>query len=187
MYLAYQGLPKIFFTANLQSYWRPFYAVVTSVPIPTISTDPRNDYVNSCQTTYDTFHLVFCDQQQTIICTFQSEEIQDCRSCFKVTSLTYPYIEFCDGTATFDQPSCLVGIKNLGIGSPAVYPENCYIEVFFVGVWEGSAVLDPPPPPGVDYKAGTVISSLRWSATADFMKQSIPQGIMLNCTNHTIP
>jgi hypothetical protein len=94
-----------------------------------------------------------------------------------------PYIEFCDGTNIFDKP-CQVGIRNLGDVAQQ-YPDNCYIEVFFVGIWEDLTI--PNPPDNIAYKGGTVISSLRWSATADFMKQSIPNGVMLNCTNHTIP
>jgi hypothetical protein len=181
-------LPVTFYSAGGHSYWRPFYAVVTSVPI--IATNPPDAYLGSCQTPYDTFKLVFCDQQQTLICTFVTDTENFCqnRTCLKVTDLNFPYIQFCDNTNPLDQPSCLVGIQNWGVlGDQVTYPENCYIEVFFVGVWEGSDVLIPSPPPAIDYKAGTVISSLRWSATADFMKQTIPPGIMLNCTNHTIP
>ena len=102
--------------------------------------------------------------------------------------MNYPYIQFCDNTNPLDQNSCLVGIQNWGVGGDqTTYPDNCYIEVFFVGVWEGPDVLQNPPPAAAIYKPGTVICSLRWSATADFMKQSIPPGVMLNCTNHTIP
>jgi hypothetical protein len=162
---------------------------VTSVPIG--STGPTDAYSLSCGSVYPTFNLVFCDNNTTVICSFEPEVHGICTSCYKVTNLNvfYRVIEFCDGT-NLDQPSCLVGIQNLGIpGPPATYPDNCYIEVFFVGVWEDpGATLDPPPPVGIAYKSGTVISSLRWSATADFMKQSFPNpGIMLNCTNHTIP
>jgi hypothetical protein len=32
MYLAYQVLPRTWNSVNTNSYWRPFYAVVTSVP-----------------------------------------------------------------------------------------------------------------------------------------------------------
>jgi hypothetical protein len=179
MYLAYQGLPRTWNTFNTQSFWRPFYAVVTSVPITSI--DPTIAYQASCDTVYRNFQLVFCDHQD-IYCTFQ-EQGPPCRNCLIAQNHLHEYIEFCDGTNNFDKP-CLVGIRNLG-DDFGQYPDNCYIEVFFVGIWEE---LPPAPAPGpIGYKGGTIISSLKWSATADFMKQSFPNGVMLNCTNHTIP
>jgi hypothetical protein len=186
MYLAFQGLPKIFFTAaRTQSYWRPFYAVTSSVPIA--STDPTNAYLASCNSVYPTFELVYCGVNNQVICTFEPDTTSSCLNCLKVTTLNYQFIDFCDSLQ--EAPSCLVGIVNRGIGSnPATYPDNCYIEVFFVGSWEDPGVALDPPSVGIAYKSGTVISSLRWSATADFMKQSLPYpGVMLNCTNHTIP
>jgi hypothetical protein len=173
MYLAYQGLPKTWYSVNVQSFWRPFYAVVTSVPITSI--DPRSAFLDSCDSVYRDFELVFCGHAD-VYCTFQTTP-NNCRNCLSAQNHQQEYIEFCDGTNNFDKP-CLVGIRNLGDAGQS-YPDNCYIEVFFVGIWE-----DPVLAAG--YKGGTVISSLRWSATADFMKQSIPTGVMLNCTNHTI-
>jgi hypothetical protein len=173
MYLAYQGLPKTWFSVNAQSFWRPFYAVVTSVP--TTSIDPTIAFLDSCQTVYTKFELVFCGHT-TVYCNFQPTN--NCSSCLAAINHLNPYIEFCDETNNFNT-SCLVGIRNMGDAS-SQYPDNCYIEVFFVGIWEDGVAP-------IGYKGGTIISSLRWSATADFMKQSNPTGVMLNCTNHTIP
>jgi hypothetical protein len=168
MYLAYQGLPPIFDPSVEQpnSQWKAFYAVVSSID------ETFTNYQNSCNTVYESFTLVACDNTPTTLCDFVPQG--QC-GCLIATHHT-ENIPFCDGNSNV----CKVGIRNNGssVGS-TLYPDNCYIEVFFVGKW--GKHNDPP----FDiYPEGTVLASLRWAATAKFMASN--GGAMLNCTNHTI-
>jgi hypothetical protein len=129
---------------------------------------------------YQYFDLVFCDG--SVYCNFIPDN--SCTSCLIPVNIPQekPYINFCD-TPVLEQPSCLVGIINSGEnGDRETYKQNCYIEVFFLGIWD---TLTIPFEGGgeVTYKSNTIIASLRWSATAQFMDKN--GGAMLNCTNHT--
>jgi hypothetical protein len=162
MLLAYQGLPPIgdYTDEPPDSKWRAFYAVVSSID------ETFTTYQNSCVTVYEDFTLVDCDG--TALCRFSPGA--QCRGCL-IADVPIR-IQFCDSTGI-----CKVGIVNNGIIGINPYPDNCYIEVFFVGFW-GKHI------PPLDYPEGTVLASLRWSATATFMANN--SGAMLNCTNHTI-
>ena len=162
MLLAYQGLPRIYNT-SLNSRWRVYYAVVTSIA------RSSTNYQNSCQTLYNNFELVDCNGNYI---DNLSPDNLGCNNCLIPTQ--YAEIPFCDSTGI-----CLVGIVNNG--NP--WAEHCYIEVFFVGEFEKQ---DVPPfvlPGASTYGGSTVLASLRWSATADYMANN--NGVMLNCTNHT--
>jgi hypothetical protein len=128
------------------------------------------NYQNSCQTLYNSFDLVDCNGN--ILDNLTTDNT--CNNCLLPT--IYREIPFCDaGTGV-----CLVGIVNNG--NP--FTEHCYIEVFFVGDFQKQEVPPFVPPGTSTYGQSTIIASLRWSATADFMKRT--GGVMLNCTNHSI-
>jgi hypothetical protein len=76
---------------------------------------------------------------------------------------------------------CLVTIRNTTVTATVPWTEDCYIEVFFIGQFT-ETTIDPSIDPTI-YKSSTIISSLRWSATAEFMNFNLGQ--MLNCTNHS--
>jgi hypothetical protein len=136
------------------------------------------NYQDSCQTVYQSFNLVTCNNGGIItILDNLSPDNVGCNNCLIPNQ--YEAIPFCDsGTGV-----CLVGIVNNG-DLNGRYPDNCYIEVFFVGGWEKQEVPPGSPPGRATYDQSTVLASLRWSATADFMKNT--GGVMLNCTNHSI-
>ena len=169
MLLAYQGLPRIYDPQgdNPTSRWKVYYAVVTSIPRSSL------DFTQSCQTVYQNFRLLDCNGVP-----FDRLGPDDvgCDNCLKPDQ--YREIPFCD----INTGLCLVGIMNMGDINQR-YKENCYIEVFFVGKFQ-KQLVPPTGVPGEDtYDSTTVLTSLRWSATADFM--ALNDGIMLNCTNHT--
>jgi hypothetical protein len=164
MYLAYQGLPRTFHNNNFnRSYWRPIYAIVTSV-------NPSLDYTDSCQTAYPVFRLDYCDGSGIV--EFEPDPDNVCKNCLRVTNQVV--VDFCDPNQ--GAPSCLVGMRNLGDVNGG-WKENCYIEVFFAGIWDSIDFGDGSPP----YKGGTVLASLRWSATGQYMTAT--GGRMLNCCN----
>jgi hypothetical protein len=170
MLLAYQGLPRIYNTKTdpLQpnSGWRVYAAVVTSI-------DPTSTkYQDSCQTAYQNFRLVDCGVEPLDPLDI-FEPGDGCSNCLLPNK--YAEIPFCDP----DGQPCLVGIRNMG-DTNGVWKEHCYIEVFFVGHFQKQEV---PPVDGLTYAESTVLASLRWSATAEFMKAT--NGVMLNCTNNT--
>ena len=167
MLLAYQGLPRIYNpSVGGSSNWKAYYAVVTS------SDQGATSYTQSCQTVYQDFRLVDCDG---VPLDRFGPDNPNCDNCLRPAD--YTDIGFCDANGG----PCLVGIVNRGDVN-GNYKQNCYIEVFFVGAFEEQ---DVPPGSGVIYAKGTILASLRWSATAQFMIQN--NGAMLNCTNHTLP
>jgi hypothetical protein len=168
--LAFQGLPRIYRPDGFgfDSKWVPYYAVVTSInPVSTTHFD-------SCQTVYQNFLLVDCGNEVYGI--FQADNVGCQNGSCLYPAFNQP-INFCDPNGG----PCLVGIVNLG-DQDGKFPEHCYIEVFFVGLFEKQEI--PPGFGNPTYPGNTVLASLRWSATADFMKTN--NGVMLNCTNHTI-
>jgi hypothetical protein len=167
MLLAYQGLPIISGPLNI-AVWQPIYAVVSSI-------DPNDpDYQHSCNTEYNEFQLITCSTGN-LLCTFSNTLAVNCPNCLLPDNSNL--IDFCYHLSS----PCLVGILNVTQGTQ--YVHNCYIEVFFVGTWDGQ--LAPPPIYNDPYPnvKSVVIASLRWSATGQFMKAT--NGVMLNCTNHT--
>jgi hypothetical protein len=173
MLLAYQGLPRIYNTDTgpFDSRWKAYYAVVTSIN--------RNSttYTDSCQTVYENFRLVDCNGDP--VDRLQPDNV-GCNNC--LVARDNNSIQFCDLNTG---GPCLVGIVNLG-DINGQYPDNCYIEVFFVGEFQKQEVPPIYPPAGGNtYGQSTVLASLRWSATSAFMTTN--NGVMLNCTNHTLP
>ena len=147
------------------SRWRTYYAVVSSSSSGDFS-------ANNCGSVYDQFELDICDKPAAD--GFGPDPDAHCRTCLRPKGNAE--IPFCDKNP--NGPPCLVTIRNVTT-SPAIgdWTEDCYIEVFFIGILQ-DIILG-----STTYSGNTIISSLRWSATADFMKSN--GGYMLNCTNHS--
>jgi hypothetical protein len=107
--------------------------------------------------------------------TFGRDNPNGCKNCLVPKSNIL--VPFCD-----TEGNCLVTMQNTSAGT-GTWTHDCYIEVFFIGKIVDQTLPPPPSIDSTDYKGSTIISSLRWSATAEFMNNNA--GYMLNCVNHT--